>query len=146
MRRKIYLFIMAAIATVMMTSCYSLAVLSHDIAYMEAVGNYGCYGPLYSRYSVYCGSVYLPQYNCTVWGGEHPYQLQIGSLIISLDQGNNIVVREGNGYTVVIPERGEKKYRVNGYLVEVLNAGWESVYITNPYGYRKQFILLPYQR
>lgn len=141
MRRKIYIFIMAAIATVMMTSCYSLAVLSHDIAYMEAME----YGPLYSGYSIYGGSVYLPQYNCTVWGGEHPYQLQIGSLIISLDQGNNIVVREGNGQIVVIPERGERKYRVNGYLVEVLNAGWESVYITNPYGYRRQFILLPYQ-
>ncbi len=132
----------------MMTSCYSVARLSNNVACLVGNVKTEVVTARYSGYPVCGGGFYIPRYNCTVWGKnkEHPYMLQIGSLIMTLDRRNNIMIEEGNGHRVVVTERAEKKYRVGDYLVEVLNAGWECVYITNPYGYRKQFILLPYQR
>ena len=148
MRQKYTKYIFAAIVALMMTSCYSVARLSNNVACLVGNVKTEVVTARYSGYPVCGGGFYIPQYNCTVWGKnkERPYMLQIGSLIMTLDRRNNIIIEEGNGHRVVVTERAEKKYRVGDYLVEVLNAGWECVYITNPYGYRKQFILLPYQR
>ena len=148
MRQKFLKYIFAAIVALMMTSCYSVARLSNNVACLTRNVRTEVVTAKYTGYPVCGGGFYIPQYNCTVWGKnkEPPYMLQIGSLIMTLDRRNNIIIEEGNGHRVVVTERAEKKYRVGDYLVEVLNAGWECVYITNPYGYRKQFILLPYQR
>lgn len=148
MRQKYTKYIFAAIVAMMLTSCYSVARLSNNVAYLMGNVRTEVVTANYTGYPVYGGGFYIPQYNCTVWGKnkEHPYMLQIGSLTMTLDRRNNIIIDEGNGRRVVVTEHGEKKYRVGNYLVLVSNAGWENVYITNPYGYRKQFILLPYQR
>lgn len=66
---------------------------------------------------------------------------------MQLDGWNNIVVTEPNGRVAVIGDDGERSYCVGDFRVKITNADhWSSVYVTNPYGYRKQFLLIPYQR
>lgn len=99
-------------------------------------------------YRVQGGGYYLSEYNCTVWGTDlaSPWFMNIGGRLSVEYANGNVFVTEPNGQRVIIGCGGEKRYVVDGYYVDVSNHdNWPQVYITNPYGYKKQFLLIPYQ-
>lgn len=158
MKKNILYFVMTAIAVLANSSLTSCSLASFSGAVLGSAA-YANYRPAASRSALYVsgrhtgykamgGGFYMPKYNTTVWGDkDSPWMMNVGGqLSLQVDNRSNIVVTEPNGRTVVIGDNGERNYRVGDFRVNITNADhWSSVYVTNPYGEYKQFLLVPYQ-